>query len=89
MGQSLNHLRFSEKVWESAWFRSAAFHTNRLRLSQWVELNRQAGFDTDLDEVNRWPSLPVPSRKFVAPYQQMPEDELRVATVRLILRPVN
>jgi hypothetical protein len=88
MGQSLNHLCFSEKVWESGLFRRAGFHTNRLRLSEWQELARQAGFATELDEVNRWPQVPVARRKLAEPFKQMPDDELRVATVRLILRPI-
>ncbi len=87
MGQSLHHLRFSEKTWESKWFKRAGFHTNRLRLSELIELHRQAGFETELNEVNRWPEIPVPRRKLAAPYRDMPKDELRVATVRLVCRP--
>jgi SAM-dependent methyltransferase len=87
MGQSLHHLRFSKKVWESNWFKKAGFHTNRLRLSELVELHREAGFDTVFDEINRWPKLPVPREKLARPYRDMDEDDLRVATVRLIFHP--
>lgn len=87
MGQSLHHLRFCEEAWESDWVRRSGFYTNRYRLSELIELNRGAGFDTELDEVNRWPRLPLPRATLAQPYRQMPEGELRVATVRLILRP--
>ncbi|HYO09346.1 MAG TPA: class I SAM-dependent methyltransferase [Tepidisphaeraceae bacterium] len=87
MGQSLNHLRFSEKRWESDWFRKAGFYTNRLRVSEIVRLGREAGFEPDLDEVNRWPQIPVARRKLDAAYQSAPDEDLLVATIRIILRP--
>lgn len=87
MGQSLHHLRFSQGAWESNWVRDSGFYTNRFRLSELIELNARAGFDTELDEVNRWPRLPLPRATLAQPYRQMPEEQLRIATLRLILRP--
>ena len=88
MGHALHHLRFSPAVWESRWVRRSGCYTNRYRLSELVELNRQAGFETVLDEVNCWQRLPLPRRKLARPYNEMPEPDLRVATVRLVLRPI-
>ena len=86
MGHSLHHLRFSCAAWESEPIRHSGIYSNRLRLCELVALSRRAGFDTVLDEVNRWARLPVPRAALAEPYRHMPEDELRVATVRLILR---
>jgi hypothetical protein len=87
MGQSLHHLRFSERVWESAWFRRAGFHTNRLRSAEWLRLFRLAGFDVRESEVNRWPALPVARESLAPPYRDLPESDLLVSTVRVALTP--
>jgi SAM-dependent methyltransferase len=87
MGQSLNHLRFNEKTWESRWFREAGLYTNRLRLSEWLNLAREAGLEPELDEVNRWPAMPVARAKLDPAYRSASDDDLLVATIRIILRP--
>jgi hypothetical protein len=86
MGQSLNHLRFSDRVWDSPWFRRAGFHTNRLRFPEWVELFERAGFEVEVSELNRWTSLPVRRESLARPYRDIAEEGLLVATVRLVLR---
>jgi hypothetical protein len=89
MGMSLNHLRFKERTWESAWFRKAGFYTNRLRASELMQMSREAGFEPELDEVNRWPALPVPRAKLDPAFQAMPDEDLLIATIRIIMRPAN
>jgi SAM-dependent methyltransferase len=86
MGQSLNHLRFSDRVWESAWFRRSRFYTNRLRFHEWMALFRSAGFDVELSEVNRWTRLPVARESLARRYQHMAGEELLVANMRVVLR---
>ena len=88
MGHSLNHLRFPERVWGSAWFRKAGFYTNRLRYPDWLALFRSAGFDAEASELNRWETLPIPRESIVQPYRDVAEADLLVATVRMVLRPV-
>ena len=87
LDQSLQHLRFSEKFWESNLIRTSGFYVNRFRLTELQDLSRDAGFEPRLDEVNRWPRVPLPRRKLTEPYQHMPEEELQVATIRLVLAP--
>jgi hypothetical protein len=87
MGQSLHHLRFSERTWESNWFRSAGFYTNRLRLSQLMQMASDTGFEPELDEVNRWPTIPLARGKLAPAYQAVSDEDLLIATVRIILRP--
>lgn len=87
VGQSLHHLRFSERVWESHWFQSAGFYTNRLRLSELTDLCRRCGFDVSLPEVNRWDRVPIPRQRLAPPYRALSDDDLRAATVRIVLRP--
>ena len=87
MGLSLHHLRFSERAWESAPIRRSGFYSNRLRLSELVGLSRRCGWRADVDELNTWPKVPVPRAALARPYRDMPDDELRVASVRLLLHP--
>jgi hypothetical protein len=87
MGHSLHHLRFSQRVWESEWFRSAGFYTNRFRLSELVAVAQRAGFTATLPEVNRWPALPLSRDRLALPYRHMPDEELLPATIRIDLIP--
>ena len=87
MGQSLHQLRFRERVWESACFRRAGFHTNRLRYGEWKRLFEAAGFDVRESEINRWPTLPVRRESLAAPFRDLPEPDLLVSTVRVALAP--
>jgi hypothetical protein len=87
MGLSLNHLRFSPRVWESKWVRESGFYTNRLRLAEILELCDDAGFESEVSELNRWPELPVNRTRLAKPFCDMPDEELLAATTRLVLRP--
>jgi hypothetical protein len=89
MGQSLNHLRFSRKVWESGWFHDAGFYTNRLRLSELNSLTRGAGFEPDVVELNRWPKPPLPRHKLAAPYRETSQEDYEAMTIRVVHRPVS
>ena len=67
--------------------RRSGFYSNRLRLSELVDLCRRCGLRAEVDELNSWPALPLPRSALAHPYREMPDNELRVATVRLILHP--
>ena len=88
MGQSLHHLRFSVGAWESKTFRQAEFYTNRLRLTEWLEAFRQAGFHASTTEDNRWEKLPLRRQALALPYRNMSDDELLSATVKVLLHPL-
>lgn len=88
MGQALNHLRFSETIWESNWVRRCGFYSNRLRYSEMIEEFRSAGFAVEPNEINRWESLPTPRSRLAPGYRDLSEDELRIATFNVVLRPL-
>jgi hypothetical protein len=87
MGMSLNHLRFSPRMWESNLIRESGFYTNRLRLAEIIQLSGEAGFESEVSERNHWPALPVNRKRLAMPYRDMPDDELRTKTIRIVLRP--
>ncbi|MEQ8384488.1 MAG: methyltransferase domain-containing protein [Coleofasciculus sp. A1-SPW-01] len=59
LGGALNNLRFSESIWESNFMAKSGFYTNRIQFFQMLELFRQARFEVEVVEVNRWSKLPT------------------------------
>lgn len=87
LGGALNNLRFTERVWESNFFRRSGFYTNRIRFSEMVEIIKQAGFDVDIVRIHRWESLPTPREVLAEPFASLDDDELRVAEFEIVMRP--
>jgi SAM-dependent methyltransferase len=88
MGAALNHLRFTERVWESDLFRRSGFYSNRFRFGEMLDLFRRAGFAPEPAEVNRWDRLPISRNRLAPPFDGYPDDDLRVATFSVLLRPI-
>lgn len=87
LSSALNHLRFSNKTWESQIFRNSGFYTNRIRPSEMLALFRDAGFDTKVIAKAYWPEIPTPRAAMVMPFREMTEAELRLAEYEVLLRP--
>jgi hypothetical protein len=87
LGDALNHLRFSERLWESDFMASSGFYTNRIRYSEMLRLFQQSGFDVKVVNVDRWDGLPTPRARLAAGFRQLPEDELCVSGFDVVLRP--
>lgn len=89
MGFALNHLRFSKRFWESPAVARSGCYTNRVRFSQMIRLFQAAGFHVDITEVNRWPALPTPRRRLDPMFHRFNDDDLRVFSYNVTLRPSN
>ena len=89
LGDALNNLRFSHRVWESNCFASSGFYTNRLRFSQILCVFKEAGFDTDTIAIRRWAHLPTPRRKFARAFRGFGDDELLIQDFGLLAWPVS
>ncbi len=87
IGFALNHLRFSRQFWESRFVARSGCYTNRVRFSQMIRLFRRCGFDVEVTEVNRWPTLPTPRRKMNRMFHRFDDDDLRVYSYNVTLRP--
>jgi hypothetical protein len=86
LASSLNNLRFPHSVWESSLFSSSGFYTNRLRSSHITELLTSVGFSIESSIIDSWPSLPI-KRKALAPeFRGLPDDDLRIHTLQIVLR---
>ncbi len=87
LGGALNNLRFSDRTWESAFFSSSGFYTNRIGYSEMLSLFEDAGFEVEVCGIDRWPSLPVARRSLAPAFKDLPEEDLRVLGFDVILRP--
>jgi SAM-dependent methyltransferase len=86
LGGALNNLRFEEKLWESQFFSSSGFYTNRIQFSSMVRFFHQAGFAVNICEVRRWEGLPTRRDKLAKVFQPIPDEELQVSGFDVLLR---
>jgi SAM-dependent methyltransferase len=87
LAESLNNLRFSDRVWERPAVWKSGFYTNRMRCAEIIDSMTRAGFATDLVGVDRWPSLPVKRTKLASRFRDLPTDELRIRWFDVLARP--
>jgi Methyltransferase domain len=76
LGGALNNLRFTAGVWESDFFVSSGFYTNRLRFGEMLALFSQAGFEIRETTARRWPALPTPRHALAPEFRRFTDDEL-------------
>jgi SAM-dependent methyltransferase len=86
LGGALNNLRFSEEIWESAFFAKSGFYTNRIQYSQMLDLFSEAGFQVNVTDVRRWKTLPTQRSKLAKRFRGLPDEELRVFGFNVLLR---
>jgi SAM-dependent methyltransferase len=85
LGGELNNLRFSERLWESSFFRNAGFYTNRIRFGEMISVYEQAGFSCNVPHIIHWNQLPTPRASLDAQFRSLPEKELLVKGFDLVL----
>jgi len=62
--ESLNNLRFSEKIWESDFFAKSGFYTNRIPAVEMHKKFTRKGFKILIENFGSWPKLPI-KRKYI------------------------
>ena len=83
---SLNHLRFSEKFWNSIFMSKMIFHTNRLRSSDWEKICTNVGFSITHSKYDRWEKLPMSRNNFSSEFDKYKTNELLVSGLDLVLK---
>jgi SAM-dependent methyltransferase len=78
LGGALNNLRFKPATWESDFFASSGFYTNRLRFTEMLALFSEAGFAIRDTAVRRWPEIPTPRHALAPEFRQFSDDELSI-----------
>jgi methyltransferase family protein len=82
----LNSLRFSERLWEGSFFSGSGFYTNRLRLSDIVNIMASAGFSVESLVKRTWASLPLPRRSMDRQFASMSDEDLVTCGFDIVLR---
>lgn len=85
LGGALNNLRFGERIWESEFFASSGFYTNRISYRQMPELFKQAGFEMNITDVRRWDALPTPRHRLAKEFRDVADEELCVSGFDVLL----
>ena len=89
LSHSLNSLRFSETTWESELFASSGFYTNRLRASEIEKLLVAAGYEVMHRHADRWPRPPLSRRQMNEAFRGLPDDDLLVYGLDIVVRKPN
>lgn len=87
LGGALNNLRFRRKLWESSFWSSSGFYTNRIRYGEMIDLFHEAGFASDVVHVDRWEQVPTPRRKLDWEFRNQLDQDLLVSGFDVILMP--
>lgn len=88
LGGALNHLRFSDRIWETELMARSGFYTNRVRYSEMLDLFRQVGCEPEVLALKRWERLPTSRTKLAQRFRRLPEEELLVSEFDVVTRPV-
>lgn len=86
LGGALESLRFPMWFWEHPAVASSGFYTNRLGMGDIRRMAQQAGFDTAIPWVRRWPRLPTPRPALHRDFQGIPDDELLVCCFGIVMQ---
>ena len=84
LGESLNNLRFSEKIWESNFFANSGFYTNRIPAVEMHQYFKKIGFNLVVEEFGRWDQLPINRNNLSKEFKKFTDDELMRPTSRFI-----
>ena len=88
LGGGLNHLRFSQRLWESSLFINSGFYTNRINYSDMLSLMAASGFEVEIVNVNRWSQMPIDRKKLNSIFTKLSDDDLLVSGFDVLLRPI-
>jgi hypothetical protein len=84
VADSLNNLRFSQRIWESRLLAGSGFYTNRLRPSDWMRLFEDAGFRLVSVTAQRWSEAPIRRSALHREFREMPDDDLLVWGLHIV-----
>ena len=87
LGGGLNNLRLSNYFWESRLGRTSGFYTNRLRPQEILNLMTAAGFDIEVVNATKWPSMPISRHQLAKQFQHLDDSDFMVAEIEVVMRP--
>ena len=84
LDESLNNLRFSERLWESNFFFKSGFYTNRIPAVVMHQYFRDNGFNLIEEDFGRWNELPINRNSLNKEFKKFTDEELMRPTSRFI-----
>ncbi len=84
LSESLNNLRFSEKIWESDFLANSGFYTNRVPAIKMHNLFKNKGFQIVKESFGSWKELPIPRSKISKEFKSFSDRELSNCTSSFI-----
>lgn len=88
LSSSLNNLRFNEHIWESRFFASSGFYTNRIRFSEMLALFKEAGFSPEVVAIDKWNEVPIQVSSLARSFRRLSDEDLRTSGFDVVLRPI-
>jgi len=86
LGGGLNNLRFSDRIWESAFFSESGFYTNRVRYSEMLKVFESAGFKVEVTKKWHWPVLPIARKQLNRRFRSLTDEDLMISVFDVTLR---
>lgn len=86
LGGGLQNLRFSESLWESRWFSSSGFYTNRIRYVDMLAIFRRAGFECEVLRKVTWATLPMSRDSMAKEFAAVADEDLLVSGFDVLLK---
>ncbi len=87
LGGKLNNLRFSQRCWESDFFRRSGFYANRISASDMTARITACGFDLEIVSKLVWPEPPIEVSK-MSPGLHWSSEDLLTCSMQIIAEPV-
>ena len=85
IGGGLNNLRIKRFIWESNFFSTSGFYTNRIRFKKILSSFSYARFIYKDINVKRWDVLPIQRQDLDAEFSIMDDDELLISEFDILL----
>jgi len=87
LGGGLNNMRFSSTLWEKEWFAyNSGFYTNRIRLSEMIQICEKVGFIVEIKDTKSWNLLPIKRTKLALEFKDLSDKDLLVSGAHLVMR---
>ena len=89
LDESLNNLRFSEKLWESNLFAKSGFYTNRIPAVEMHKLFRKNGFVLVREFFGKWNRLPIKRKLINSIFNKYTDKDLSIPTSSFLGKKTN
>ena len=84
LDESLNNLRFSERLWESKQFANSGFYTNRIPAVEMHQYFKKNGFNIVEEAFGKWVKLPISRNALSKEFRKFSNEELARPTSRFL-----